>query len=286
MSETPDWFATALAVPSERRVTVVDGREIVHHTWGEPGGPPVILVHGRGAHGLWWSHLAPYLCDGRSVTALDLSGHGDSGWRDSYGIERWAQEIMAVAADVSDRPPVLVGHSMGGTACLTIAVASQAPLAGVAVIDSPVGVPHGRPPAQQRTPRRSASTYASREELLSRFRLVPDDPRALGFVKDHIAALTVREVDGGWAWKTDPATLAPVLVTPDDLGPVDCPVALVRAEHGLATRRTTAEIAGRLGADVRTTEIPDAGHHVLLDQPLAVVSVLRLLLADWVPATG
>ena len=73
----------------------------------------------------------------------------------------------------------------------------------------------------------------------------------------------------------------PVLVTPEELGPAACPAALVRTEHGLATPETTAVIARRLGVDVRTAEIPAAGHHVLLDQPLAVVSVLRMLLADW-----
>jgi pimeloyl-ACP methyl ester carboxylesterase len=36
-----------------------------------------------------------------------------------------------------------------------------------------------------------------------------------------------------------------------------------------------------LGRAAPIVEIPQAQHHVMLDQPLALVSALRALLADW-----
>ncbi len=36
-----------------------------------------------------------------------------------------------------------------------------------------------------------------------------------------------------------------------------------------------------LGRAAPVVEIPQAQHHVMLDQPLALVAALRALLADW-----
>jgi pimeloyl-ACP methyl ester carboxylesterase len=36
-----------------------------------------------------------------------------------------------------------------------------------------------------------------------------------------------------------------------------------------------------LGRTAPVVEIPQAQHHVMLDQPLALVAALRALLADW-----
>jgi hypothetical protein len=37
----------------------------------------------------------------------------------------------------------------------------------------------------------------------------------------------------------------------------------------------------RLGRVAPIIEVPAAGHHIMLDQPLALVATLRTLLADW-----
>jgi pimeloyl-ACP methyl ester carboxylesterase len=36
-----------------------------------------------------------------------------------------------------------------------------------------------------------------------------------------------------------------------------------------------------LGRNSPIIEIPDAYHHVMLDQPIALITALRALLADW-----
>jgi len=37
----------------------------------------------------------------------------------------------------------------------------------------------------------------------------------------------------------------------------------------------------RLGRVAPVVEIPAAGHHVMLDQPIALVAALRTLVSDW-----
>lgn len=283
-SATPEWFATALAAPVEVGEVEVAGVPIAYRAWGAPGGDGIVLVHGGAAHSRWWDHVAPLLlADAPRVVALDLSGHGDSGRGDSYGLAAWADEVLAVAGHAGiGREPVVVGHSMGGMVALAAALRFGERLRGVVVVDSPV---RARPPEERAARDRRAfgplRTYDSREQAVGHFRLVPDQPDALPYVQEHIAATSVRRVEGGWAWKFDPAIFGGIGIDPAQLSTVDCRVALLRAEHGLVPAEMGDMIVDRMGRVVPVVEIPAAGHHVMLDQPLALVTGLRTLLADW-----
>ena len=117
--------------------------------------------------------------------------------------------------------------------------------------------------------------------LLARFRTLPDDDSTLDFVKRHVAAGSVREVDGGWAWKFDPRIFLSSRMEPEELAGAGCPVALVRGERGMATTDITDVVAARLGGHVPVTVVRDSGHHVMLDQPVALVAVLQTLVGEW-----
>src|SRR6516225_9280349 len=191
----PAWFTAALATPVTQRTTMVDGAAIAYRTWGDPGGRGIVLVHGGAAHSRWWDHIGPLLADGRLVVAIDLSGHGDSARRESYSLDQWAREVFAVAKDAGiATPPTVIGHSLGGLVTLRAAA-----LFGPGI----------------------------EEAILARFRPVPDQP-VLGYIADHIAATSIREAEGGWTWKWDPAIFGRQ-VPPTLLTRLDCRVALFRA---------------------------------------------------------
>lgn len=85
----------------------------------DPSATPVVLCHGWGgsADSTWRSVLprldAPFV-------AVDLVGHGASTWAGPYSLEASAAGVLAATAAAGfDRPPVLVGHSMGGAVALT-----------------------------------------------------------------------------------------------------------------------------------------------------------------------
>jgi len=285
----PAWFTAALATPVTRRTTMVDGAAIAYRTWGEPGGRGIMLVHGGAAHSRWWDHIGPLLADGRLVVALDLSGHGDSARRESYSLDQWAREVLAVAEDAGiATPPAVVGHSLGGLVTLRAAALFGPGIEGAVVIDSPI---------REMSPEEHAAmehrafgglrVYPSKEAILARFRPVPDQP-VLGYIADHVAATSIREVDGGWTWKWDPAIFGRQ-VPPTLLTRLDCRVALFRAEHGMVSTEMSDVMYDRLGRVAPVIEIPAAGHHVMLDQPIALVAATRTLLSNWdhsLPATG
>jgi pimeloyl-ACP methyl ester carboxylesterase len=285
----PAWFTAALATPVTRRMTMVDGAAIVYRTWGEPGGRGIVLVHGGAAHSRWWDHIGPLLADGRLVVALDLSGHGDSARRESYSLDQWAREVIAVAEDAGiATPPAVVGHSLGGLVTLRAAALFGPGIEGAVVIDSPI---------REMSPEEHAAmehrafgglrVYPSKEAILARFRPVPDQP-VLGYIADHVAATSIREADGGWTWKWDPAIFGRQ-VPPTLLTRLDCRVALFRAEHGMVSTEMSDVMYDRLGRVAPVIEIPAAGHHVMLDQPIALVAAIRTLLSNWdhsLPTTG
>jgi pimeloyl-ACP methyl ester carboxylesterase len=277
----PAWFTRALSAPVTERVTVVDGAPIAYRMWGSsPNGRGIVLVHGGGAHSRWWDHIGPLLAADRRVIAIDLSGHGDSGRRESYSFDAWTREVLAVAADAGLDAPTVIGHSLGGVVTLRLAALAGSRIEGAVVIDSPVRNPAPeQQAAQDRRVFRELRVYPSREAAIARFRPVPDQP-VLGYIADHVAAASVRQVDGGWTWKWDPRVF--VLEPPRaPLTRLDCRVALFRAEHGIMSAEMSEIMYDRLGRVAPLIEIPAAGHHIMLDQPIALAAALRTLLSDW-----
>jgi pimeloyl-ACP methyl ester carboxylesterase len=287
-ADPPEWFTKALATaPQERRVDV-DGTTISYLAWGDPGPRGLVLVHGGGAHAHWWDHIAPLLALDRRVLALDLSGHGDSGRRDTYTLDAWATEVLAVAADAGlTEPPTVIGHSMGGLVTLRLASLFGTRLAGAVVIDSPVRNRDLTPEEMAARERRAFGplrVYPSREDAIAHFRTIPPQ-ETLPYATAHVAATSVRPApDGdGWTWKFDPRIFGrePFGAAAATLNRLDCRIALFRPEHGIMSAQMSQILYDRLGRVAPVIEIPAAAHHIMLDQPVALIAALRTLLSDW-----
>lgn len=284
----PEWFRRALAVPHGDVEVTVDGARIHALTWGEAGRRGLVFVHGGGAHAHWWTHLAATFAAEFRVVAIDLSGHGDSDHRERYLLEEWTKEVVAVSrAAQMGGAPVVVGHSMGGFVTTATAALHGERLAGVIVCDSPVTEPDpevesfrlnqafGRP-----------RTYATVEEALARFRTIPPQDHYLDYVIDHVGRHSLRPADGGYQWKFDRRIFEQFggsmrgIALPY-LRAVRCRFALLRSEFGLVTPDIGRSMYEALGRVAPVIEVPEAGHHAMLDQPLLLLTAIRTLLADW-----
>jgi pimeloyl-ACP methyl ester carboxylesterase len=284
----PTWFTRALAVPRGDLVVDVAGCPIHALTFGTPGTRGLVFVHGGGAHAHWWTHVAATFADEFRVVCVDLSGHGESGHRSTYSLELWTDEVMALArAAAIAGPPVVVGHSMGGFVTIGTAARHGNGVSGAIVCDSPVTEPDpeiasyrlkeafGRP-----------RIYPTMEDALTHFRTVPAQDHYLDYVMDHVAHHSVRPVDGGLQWKFDRDVFAQFgggmrSVALPYLSRVRCRFAVLRSEHGLVTPDIGRFMYEELGRVTPVIEIPEAGHHAMLDQPLILLTALRTLLADW-----
>ena len=277
----PSWFVDALADAGATRDVKVKGARVEYRVWGPESAPTVVLVHGGAAHGGWWDHVAPLLASDRRVAAIDLTGHGSSDSRSHYDFFTWSDEIVAVGGAESggDRFDV-IGHSMGGVAALTTALQHGERLGGTVAIDPPDWlVAEGGLAARRVTlpPRRF---HASRDLVESRFQARPPDSARLRYVERRVAERSVRRTDDGWTWRFDHAvTLHDSF--PDELwGRRPGRTVLVMAERSLMSVDQIDELSSRLGG-VPVVTIADSGHHVMLDQPLALAACLQGVLAGW-----
>jgi pimeloyl-ACP methyl ester carboxylesterase len=284
----PEWFHRALAVaPSSHRVTVA-GCDIHYLRWGPASAalPGILFIHGGGAHAQWWSFIAPFLADDRPVAAIDLSGMGDSGHRESYGSEFHVPEIAAVLADAGlGGKPILVGHSFGGYMTMCYCHGHGDDLSGAVIVDSPL-----RPgTADKEQPRRGYDRpkpfFPDRETISRRFRLMPAQPCENTYILDFIARNSVVERAEGWTWKFDGVARGAQhfeLPLADYLRDMRCRKALIYgAESTMMTPEVVDFMTELFAPSDPIVAVPEAHHHLTVDQPLAFVDALRGILAGW-----
>lgn len=283
----PQWFHDALAVAPESCFVTVEGARIHYLRWGDRSRPGLLLVHGNAAHAYWWSFIAPFLARDYSVAAIDLSGMGDSEWRPKgYSMECFALEILSVCRDAGmyehAEPPVIVGHSFGGFVTMLAGALYGEHLAGTVILDAPVNPPDR--PRNGPLTARAHHLYPTVARALARFRLLPPQVCENLYLLDYVARQSLREVEGGYSWKFDPQIWRNFSIgdMAARLRDTKCRVAIFRGEHSVLMPPAVGEFMfNLLGRSAPVVEIPQAQHHVMLDQPLAVVSALRALLADW-----
>lgn len=279
-AEAPAWFARAIGRVPTCDDVVVEGCGIRLRVWGEGHDRPLVLVHGGAAHSGWWDHIAPHLAVDRRVVALDLSGHGDSEWRETYTPETWAREVGAAVryATRTEATPIVIAHSMGGRAATIFAAAEPPAVGGLVMIDSPLDDRFLDEETLARR-RRPTRVYASRAEAMARWTTWPPQEESVPWVEEYVASQSIRPVDEGWTWKFDPASFGRLATVGNAPERVRCPFVLLRSERGIISADRLASTQQALAGRLSIVELPQAGHHPMLDQPLMLIGVLRALLA-------
>lgn len=100
---------------------VSDGLTLTGDEWGEPGRPPVLMLHGAGQNRHAWKGTAAALAErGWFVLTVDARGHGDSDWSPDkrYDFEHTGADVRSLI-ERFDQTPVVIGASMGGMAALS-----------------------------------------------------------------------------------------------------------------------------------------------------------------------
>lgn len=277
----PEWFERAIATPHDRAHIEVEGVPIEWLGWGEAGRPGVLLLHGNGANADWWRFTAPLVAAaGFRVAALSWSGMGNSGHRERYATETFLAEALAAAeaAGLGERFAV-AGHSFGGVPAAALAALHADRVARAIIIDTPFALLGDRRPP--RGPARPHRVYPDLESALARFRWAPVQPSPNLFIADFIARTSLKAVDGGWTWKFDPFLWEHFTFGDANawLRDAKAPLDYVWGEQSVLVQAgVVARIRALAPGGTRFVGIPEAHHHVMADQPLALVATLRALL--------
>ena len=291
----PAWFTAALAAAPERRFVEVDGAKLETLAWGPRGAPGLILLHGGMAHADWWSFIAPFFADQYRVVAPTFSGMGRSDWRERYDFPTFAREAVEtgrLAGAFEAGPAIVVGHSFGSRVATVVGHEHSADIAAALLVDPPFFAPQNRKSPTPPHTARGHRPHASLEALIARFRLSPAQVCENLYILDHIARHSGREIVDeagrpGWTLGFDPHFWGKLSRT--EIAPM---LKAARVPYGLA-RGDRSQLFLSSDADYLMSLIPpgsphivlpEAEHHVMIDQPLAFVAMVKDLLASWPPA--
>jgi len=290
--EAPAWFEAAVNTPCEEGFADLDGIRLRYQSWGDPSRPGLLLCHGNGAHAHWYDFIGPALAETYYVVTMSFSGMGDSSWRDSYNFDAFGDEQIAVCEATGlfadGRKPVIVAHSFGGFITMNMARSHADKFSGIVIVDSGIRPPEDEwegPPVRSTRNR----VYANLEAALARFRLAPAQPCENHYIVDYIARHSLKQVSNeagqtGWTWKFDPGVFVKFefdKMSTNLLRDISCPVALMRGEDSVLVSDRIWDYMRGLREDMDMVSIPNAQHHVMLDQPLAFIQAVKDQLSDW-----
>jgi pimeloyl-ACP methyl ester carboxylesterase len=104
---------------------------------GGAGEPPVVFVHSAAGHSGQWSAQLAHVRRSRRALAVDLRGHGRSpaGVGADFQVAALAADLKATLDRLALGRVVLVGHSLGGSVCVSLAGSDPGRVAGVFLVD-------------------------------------------------------------------------------------------------------------------------------------------------------
>ena len=242
--------------------------------------PGLVLVHGFQAHARWWDHIAPWLSTRHRVVAVDLSGFGDSGHRPSYSRAQHGRELLAVADALGFERPTIIAHSYGALPTLDACLRAPARIARAILVEMWLGVLHGDPvdmPASRNRVQPDLGT------ALGRYRLAPPGGWPEPVLVDYVARHSLREAAQGWGLKFDGDAATSLNDAPSSAmyRAVTVPLSYVHGDRSdVVDAADIARCQELLPSCDPPIAIPLAHHHVMLEQPVALVAVLGALLAS------
>ena len=275
-------------MPTQREF-VLPGLKLAAQLWGRRGGIPVLALHGWLDNASTFDLLAPLLpdCD---LVALDLAGHGSSGFRSAdaaYNIWEDVGDLLEVAEQLGWPRFNLLGHSRGAAIATLFAAAFPEHTDRVVLIEG--GVPVLGTAAD--APAMLARSFRERRELRSKSgRVFPDREtaiaeRARGFTKltpaaaEILARRSLRQVEGGFQWHADQRLKgAPEMrLTREHVRAfverVEAPVLMVLAEESPFGGTELYQEMIAAFAEIETVVLPGA-HHLHLEGAQAEIAAL------------
>jgi pimeloyl-ACP methyl ester carboxylesterase len=265
----------------------IDGLRLHVQDYGATGKPLVLCVHGGAANAHWFDFVAQGFTADYHLRAVDLRGHGDSEWDNSnppnYNYSRHAADIHELTEKLDLRDFVLIGHSMGGMVSSVYAATYPGRAQALIVVDSNLVMTPERVAGFNAVGNRQGRDYASQEEFIANYRVRPGGSAAPPAALRHIAQYGGRQFeDGRWRHKADRRVYTNRELV-DSFGlwnRIRIPSLLMKGGRSIRmTPEAIAEVKSR-APQAKLTVVPDADHHITLDNPAGFIRAARDFLAE------
>ena len=225
------------------------GRHISALRWGADE-PEIVLIHGGAQNAHTWDTVA--LALGRPLVAIDLPGHGHSGWRQdgAYTPMNLADDVAVAIEALAPNARVVVGMSLGGQTSMELAVRHPHVVRSLVMVDVTPGVNSEKTKAITDFVD-GPQAFASFDELLERTKQF-NPTRSESSLRRGILHNAAPAGDGSWEWRYDRGSRARAKQTATRAG--RGPSRHVRADaHARDDRRRDEPTVGRL----RGHRLPD-----------------------------
>lgn len=252
-------------------------------TWGDPGGPAILALHGWQDNAATFDRLAPAV-PGYYWVAPDLPGHGRSGHRGrgaDYSLWGYGVEVLALANALGLERFNLLGHSMGGGIANLLAALYPERVRKLVLLDV-IGTISTAPPD---SPAQMRKGLDQRLGALREAGVYPDIDAAIaararkGITEEAARLLGARGLvqnAGGWSWAHDQRLTMKTLLSLSEeqvdsfLQAIACPVLLVTSK-GAVIREETIQRRAAMVKDIRRVNLP-GGHHQHLDGDVGAIA--------------
>lgn len=255
----------------------VAGVRVSYRRWRSDVAHTLVLLHGSGAHGLWFAGMVPHLTALGEVIAIDFSGHGDSSWRHTYQPTTWADEVEAVLAATQADTVSVVAHSMGGYVAAELLQRDRIAVDDATIFDTRFRAKDGAKSPSSRTSRANLPTYETFAQARARFRYIPEQPDANAELTDVVAREAVGVHGDRFGWKVDPKAFGTFRGYAFDQALARITVPLTYAYGGrsdVCDESSAAFVSHHCGSPTTIAVLPDAYHHVVIDDPLGCARIV------------
>jgi esterase len=259
----------------------VNGLEIHYLDWGAKGKQPLIMLHGisRVAHS--YDSIAPLFNANYHVIAMDLRGHGDSGWspEGAYLVEDMVKDLEGLMDQLKLRNVVLLGSSTGGRVAQVYAGMHPDRVARLIVED--VGPQRTTDIADSfaRQVKAEENGWSSEDELVAS--LMKTDKRTPEAEQRNYAHFaTKRREDGRIVWKRDPNLVKGFI--PTDLwlyvAKINCPTIYILGGMSNIVPPATQEQLKKTLPKVQIVVVPGTGHYPHLEAQDSFLKIVNSFL--------
>ena len=262
--------------PVDRFVTA-GGLRLHYLDWGNPGAPPLVLLHGIDRIAHTFDHIAPRFTSRYHVIAMDLRGHGDSGWDPDarYLVEDHVGDLERLVRELGLRNVMLWGNSTGGRVVQVFA--GLHPGLVTAVIAEDVGPerPRSIADAYARRVKQEENGWANAEALLAQMRAAAQ-PLPDRVLEPYVRYGTKRRDDGRVVWKRDPNLVKGFVETElwRYVREIKAPILYVLGGRSTIVPPTTQEELKKVLPQVRIVTMPGLGHYPSDEQPEEFVRIV------------
>ena len=218
--------------------------------------PTLVFVHGVGTNQTIWRSQLRHLNKRTPALALDLPAHGTNSARVRYTVAELATYLREWLGERQVPNPVLVGHSLGGLAALTVALQRPQILSGLIVVGA--GARLRVMPAIFESLR---GRYPRAVEFIDRLWFVPGTAPAIRIK----ATVPLSEANPEVVY-CDFAACNEFDAT-RWVGNVDVPTLVIAGRHDQLAPVRLAEQLQDLVPHADLAVIEDAGHMAMLEQP-------------------